>query len=144
MSTGARRRFEAVTQDEQLPVLERTVVREDVKLYADASGDQNPLHQDDAFARGVGFDGIIAHGMFTMGHLTSCITRWSGDASAILRMRVSFRTAVMLSDVMVAGGRVKSLDPAARTATLEVWVRVDRDGQEEFPIRRSEAVVQLA
>ena len=55
---------------------------EDVKAYADVGGDQNPLHQDDAFARAVGFDGIIAHGMFTMGHMAACVVGWAGRTRA--------------------------------------------------------------
>ena len=34
--------------------------------YANASGDQNPIHQDEAFAKSVGLENVIAHGMFTM------------------------------------------------------------------------------
>jgi len=141
---STRRGFDEVAVGDRIPVLERVATQEEVERYADASGDHNPLHQDEAFARTAGFPGIIAHGMFTMGHLTSCLTEWVGDAAAIVRMRVVFRSAVQMGDVMVAGGRVRSLDPEMRTATLEVWVRVDRDGVEEFPIRRSEAVVHLA
>lgn len=37
-----------------------------LKGYADASGDQNPIHQDEEFAQSVGLDNVIAHGMFTM------------------------------------------------------------------------------
>lgn len=136
-------RFEEVSVGDEIPALERVVRREDVGAYADASGDQNPLHQDDAFARSVGFEGIIAHGMFTMGHLASCLTSWLGDAGAITRMRVAFRSAVQMGDTIVAGGRVKALDTPSRRATLEVWVTVDRDGAIEYPIRRSEAQVQL-
>ena len=44
---------------EELPELTRVVTAADVRAYADAGGDQNPLHQDEAFARGVGFPGII-------------------------------------------------------------------------------------
>ncbi len=51
----------------------RVVTRDDVKAYANASGDQNPLHQDDEVARAAGFPGIIAHGMYTMGTLASAI-----------------------------------------------------------------------
>jgi meromycolic acid (3R)-3-hydroxyacyl-[acyl-carrier protein] dehydratase HadB len=137
-------RFDDVSVGLQIPSLERVVRAEDVRAYADASGDRNPLHLDEEFARGVGFPGIIAHGMFTMGHLASCLTAWSGDAEAITRMRVAFRSIVLMGDVLVAGGRVRALDPARRRAVLEVWVRVDRDGVEEFPIRRSAAEVQLA
>ena len=65
-----------------LPALSRVVTAEAVKAYADAGGDQNPLHQDEAFARAAGFPGIIAHGMFTMGHLAACAFEMGGRAGA--------------------------------------------------------------
>ena len=138
------RRFEDVSPGEELPAVERVVTREDVKAYADASGDQNPLHQDDKTARAASFPGIIAHGMFTLGHLTSAIVAWAGDASALARIRVQFRAPVFIGETIVAGGTVKALDPERRTATLDVWVTVERDGALEWPIRRSEAEVRLA
>ncbi len=61
-------RFEDLRVGLEVPSLSKVVRREDVKAYADASGDQNPLHQSDEFARAAGFPGIIAHGMFTMAH----------------------------------------------------------------------------
>jgi acyl dehydratase len=138
------RSFQDVSPGDELPVLERVVTREDVKAYADASGDQNPLHQDDEAARAAGFPGIIAHGMFTLGHLTSCIVAWAGEASALARVRVQFRAPVFVGETIVAGGRVKAVDPERLTATLDVWVTVERDGAVEWPIRRSEAEVRLA
>jgi acyl dehydratase len=127
-----------------LPPLARTVARADVKAYADASGDQNPLHQDDEFARSVGFPGVIAHGMFTMGHLTSSVARWVGPGASIRRMRAQFRSAVLLGDTIVAGGLVRAIDEEAREATLELWVSVERVGTVEYPIKRAEALVSLA
>ncbi|MGE5461476.1 MAG: MaoC/PaaZ C-terminal domain-containing protein [Solirubrobacterales bacterium] len=138
-----RRRFAEVAVGEELPTLARTVTREDVKAYADASGDQNPLHQDDGSARAVGFPGIIAHGMFTMAHLTSCLVAWLGDASALRRLRVQFRAPVFMGETIVAGGTVRALDPQTRTATLNLWVTLERDGSTEYPIRRGEAEVRL-
>ena len=52
-----RRPIGEVSIGQELPELRRVVTREDVKAYADAGGDQNPLHQDDAFARSVGSTG---------------------------------------------------------------------------------------
>ena len=72
-------RFDEIQVGDELPTLARVVTREDVRAYADAGGDQNPLHQDDEVARAVGFPGIIAHGMFTMGHLASCVAAWAGE-----------------------------------------------------------------
>lgn len=137
------RRFADVAVGEVLPTLAKTVTREDVKAYADASGDQNPLHQDDGSARAVGFPGIIAHGMFTMAHLTSCLVAWLGDASALQRLRAQFRAPVFMGETIVAGGTVRALDPQTRTATLNLWVTLERDGSTEYPIRRGEAEVRL-
>ena len=127
----------------ELPPLSRVVTREDVKAYADAGGDQNPLHQDDAFARSVGFDGIIAHGMFTMGHMAACVVGWAGRGAEVRRITAAFRAPVSMGDTIVAGGRIRALDPDERSATVETWVTVDRDGREEFPIKRGEAVVRF-
>ena len=74
-----RPRFDALEVGQEVFESAKVVKREDVKAYADASGDQNPLHQDDNFARSVGFPGIIAHGMFTMAHLVKAVTDWIGD-----------------------------------------------------------------
>lgn len=137
------RRFEAVALGEELPTLAKTVTREDVRAYADASGDQNPLHQDDAVAQAVGFPGVIAHGMFTMAHLASCVTRWLGDAEGLARLRAQFRAPVFMGETIVAGGTVRSLDPETRRAVLDLWVTLEREGQTEHPIRRGEAEVRL-
>lgn len=137
-------RFEDVAVGDEIPSLSKVVRREDVKAYADASGDQNPLHQNDEFARAVGFPGIIAHGMFTMAHLASCVTRWLGDPTALKRMRAQFRAVVFLDETIVAGGDVRELDPATRRAVLDLWVTVERDGVTEYPVKRGEAEVELA
>ena len=130
---------------DELPALHRVVTAEDMKAYADVSGDQNPLHQDEAFARSVGFDGIIAHGMFTMGHMAACIIEWSGgDPATVVQLSAQFRAPVFMGERIDAGGRVRLLDAEARTATLETWVSVERDGTTEWPIKRGAATVRLA
>jgi acyl dehydratase len=126
-----------------IPPLSRVVTREDVKAYADAGGDQNPLHQDEASARASGFRGIIAHGMFTMGHLAACVSRWAGGPERIRRLSAQFRAPVYMGEEIVAGGRVKAVDVERGIALVECWVSVERDGQTEWPIKRGEAEVLL-
>src|SRR5919109_2711430 len=101
---AAKVRFEDLKVGDAIPSRSTVIRREDVKAYADASGDQNPLHQDDAFARSVGFPGIIAHGMFSMAHLTKAVTDWLGDPGALKRMKVQFRAVVFMDEEMVARG----------------------------------------
>jgi acyl dehydratase len=141
---GTKVKFDDVTVGDEIPALSKTVKREEVKAYADASGDQNPLHQDDSFARSVGFPGIIAHGMFTMAHLTKALTDWLGDPAALKRMKVQFRAVVFMDEEIVARGRIEQLDPSTRRAKLSVWVEVDRAGDRQLPIKNSEAEVELA
>lgn len=136
-------RMEQVHMDDELPSLERVVTREDVREYADASGDQNPLHIDDDFARTAGFPGVIAHGMFTMSHLATCIVRWAGGVSALAKLRVQFRAPVFAGETIVAGGKVIGVQTDRGTATLDVWVTVERDGKTEYPIRRGVAEIRL-
>ena len=140
----AMRRFEDVKVGDEIPPLSKVVKREDVKAYADASGDQNPLHQDDAFAKSVGFPGIIAHGMFSMAHLAKALTDWLGDPGALKRMKVQFRAVVFMDETLVARGRIEGLDEATKRARLSVWAEVDRAGERQLVIKNSEAEVQLA
>jgi acyl dehydratase len=136
-------RLDDVSVGDELPPLVRGVTREDVRTYAEVSGDRNPLHQDDEVARRAGFPGILAHGMFTLGHLASCLVSWVGDPAAVTRLRASFRSPVAMGDTIVAGGRVRALDREAGTALLDLWVTVERDGVTEHPVKRGEAEVRL-
>src|SRR5438132_6807412 len=136
--------FQDVHVGEELPPLSKVVKREEVKAYADASGDQNPLHQDDNFARSVGFPGIIAHGMFTMAHLSSALTRWLGDPVALTSIGVQFRAVVFMDETIEAGGTITDVNAGTKRAKLDVWVRVDRAGVSEYPIKNSRAEVELA
>jgi acyl dehydratase len=136
-------RFEDLSVGDELPPLARTVTREDVRAYADMSGDQNPLHQDDDVARMVGFPGIIAHGMFTMGHLGACVAEWAGDPANVVRLSAQFRAPVFMREEIVAGGRVRSLNAETHTAIAEIWVTVERAGKDEFAIRKGEVEVRF-
>ena len=107
-----RERFEDLHVGDELPALSRIVTREDVRAYADAGGDQNPLHQDDHVARMVGFDGIIAHGMFTMGHLGACVVGWAGSGEH----RPAFGAVPCAG---VHGGRDRRGGPGADPSTSE-------------------------
>ena len=127
----------------EIPALSRVVTAQDVKAYADAGGDQNPLHQDDGVARAAGFPGIVAHGMFTMGHLAASISRWAGGTDRVQRLTAQFRAPVFMGDEIVARARVKAIDGDRGVAVIECWVTVERHGQTEWPIKRGEAEVLL-
>ncbi|MGH2663235.1 MAG: MaoC/PaaZ C-terminal domain-containing protein [Actinomycetota bacterium] len=136
--------FDAIQVGDEVFSVPKVVKREEVKAYADASGDQNPLHQDDEYARSVGFPGIIAHGMFSMAHVASALKDWAGTPAALKSIKVQFRAVVYMDETLVARGVVASKDESTKDVTLEVWAEVERDGDVLKAIKNSQAVVSLA
>jgi len=70
--------------------------RELLKRYADASGDQNPIHQDEAFAKSVGLTNVIAHGMLTMGLVGQFVSDWAGGSSNVKEFSARFTKPVVV------------------------------------------------
>ena len=60
-----------------------TVTRADLVKYAGASGDQNPIHQDEGVATSVGLPGVIAHGMYTMALAARAVSTWFPGAEVV-------------------------------------------------------------
>ena len=59
--------------------------------YAGASGDFNPIHIDEEFARAVGLPGKILHGLYTMAQVARAQTEAAGGPDRLKRLRVQFR-----------------------------------------------------
>ncbi|QGN58248.1 MaoC family dehydratase [Nostocoides sp. HKS02] len=99
------------------------ITRETLVAYADASGDQNPIHQDEAFAKSVGLPDVIAHGMFTMGAAGSVVEEWAGDGGRVVEFGTRFTKPVVVPQSggeLEVSGVVKALDEDARRATVEL------------------------
>ena len=80
-------------------VLEEQVFHIDramLKAYADASGDQNPIHQNEEFALSVGLPNVIAHGMLTMALVGKYVTDWAGGAVAVKEFSARFVKPVIV------------------------------------------------
>ena len=67
-----------------------------LKKYADASGDQNPIHQDEAFAKSVGLPDVIAHGMLTMALVGKYVSDLAGGSSHVLELGGRFTKPVIV------------------------------------------------
>ncbi len=81
------------------------ITRTDLVRYAGASGDFNPLHHDDDFARQSGLTGVVAHGMFSAGLLASFLASWAGDRP-VRRFKVRFLSPVRPGDTVHAKAAV--------------------------------------
>ena len=118
--------FEAAEVGTTLPPAVVEVTRADLRAYADASGDTNPIHLDEAVARSVGLPDVIAHGMLTMGLAGSVVTDWAGDPGAVLSCGTKFTAPVVVPAgepaVVDVAGTVASRDEDARTVTVDLAV----------------------
>jgi acyl dehydratase len=76
---GARLIEVGTVLNERVFFLDRAML----KAYADASGDQNPIHQNEEFALSVGLPNVIAHGMLTMALVGKFVTDWAGGSAAV-------------------------------------------------------------
>jgi acyl dehydratase len=83
------------------------VTRGDLVAYAEASGDHNPIHQDDEVARSVGLPGVIAHGMYTMALAARYVEEWAGSRGRVATIGAKFTKPVPVppegADVEIAG-----------------------------------------
>lgn len=104
--------------------------RDSLVRYAGASGDFNPIHYRDDIAQSVGLDGVLAHGMLTMGLAISPVQGWLGDQGTIVSYSVRFTKPVYVpadGDVGVkVVATVHALDtPAPGQHTLALTATTD-------------------
>jgi acyl dehydratase len=118
--------FETVRLGDQLPELRKRVTVEQIRAYAEASGDRNPIHLDDQFARSVGLPGQIAHGMLTMAFSNQCVTDWVGSRAALKRLSGRFAAMVLPGDEVRCSGEIATKDEKSRRVTVNLNVTNQR------------------
>jgi acyl dehydratase len=105
--------------------------RELLKQYADASGDQNPIHQNEEFALSVGLPNVIAHGMLTMALVGKYVSDFAGGSANVIEYSARFTKPVIVPagekvDLTVTGtvsevdGNKVSLSLTATSAGVKV------------------------
>lgn len=77
-----------------------TFTNEQITAYAEASGDRNPIHLDDDFARSVGLPGRIAHGMLQMGIAGAVAVEAAGGGSRLRKLQCRFAGMVVPGDTV--------------------------------------------
>ena len=103
-----------------------------LKAYADASGDQNPIHQNEEFAKAVGLPDVIAHGMLTMALVGKYVSDWAGGSEQVKEFSGRFMKPVVVPadqkvDLTVSGNVVGvdenliTLELSATSAGVKVF-----------------------
>ncbi|GII93472.1 MaoC family dehydratase [Sinosporangium siamense] len=144
MTATATINYDDVEVGHEIPAADYPVRRINLVMYAGASGDFNPIHWNERFAKTVGLPDVIAHGMFTMAQGGRFITDWVGDPGAVVDYGVRFSSMVVVPDddkgtlIQVSGTVEKKLEHRRVLVALTV-----RSGGTRV-LSRAQAVVQLA
>jgi acyl dehydratase len=112
---------------EKVFYIDRTLL----KAYADASGDHNPIHQNEEFALSVGLPNVISHGMLTMALAGKYVTEWAGGSANVREFSARFIKPVIVpagekvdltvvATVTEVDGNTVKLDITATSAGVKV------------------------
>lgn len=120
-----------------------TFTRDSLVRYAGASGDFNPIHYRDDFAKSVGLDGVLAHGMLTMGAAVQVAVNWVGDAGKVIDYGVRFTKPVFVDAnegaLVTVVGKVGAIDLEAKTVRIDLTAV----SNELAVLGKAQAVVKL-
>ena len=119
--------IEDVSEGDAGPEIQSDVLeRPDFVKYAGASGDFNPIHYSEPYAKGAGFDQVFAQGMFTAGFLSHMVADWVG-LDNLDSYRTRFVSQVWPDDVITTGGEITEVDEDSGQIQADVWVE-NQDG----------------
>ena len=90
------------------PLVKPPITQEQLRRYAEASGDYNPIHLDEQAAKLLGLDSVIAHGMLSMAFLGQFVQQQIADipGARIEHLKVRFHNMVRLGDTLTCHGKV--------------------------------------
>lgn len=98
----------------------KTVTETDIVMYAGISGDANPVHLNDEYAKTTMFEGRIAHGMLSAGFISTVLgTRLPGPGTIYLSQNLQFRAPVRIGDTVTATVTVREIMPEKKRVILE-------------------------
>ena len=109
-----------------LPPRDVEITRADLRRYAEASGDHNPIHLEDGAAQALGLPGVVAHGMLTSALAVGVVAQWAGGADRVLATSIRFAGPVVVpadeSAVLEVGGKVRTVAEDGLSADVALTV----------------------
>jgi 3-hydroxybutyryl-CoA dehydratase len=93
----------------------KTVSERDVELFGEASGDRNPVHFDEAYAKNTVFKGRVAHGVLSVSYISALLgTQMPGPGTIFLSATVHFKAPVRIGDTVVTTCTVREVSERRR------------------------------
>ncbi len=109
---------------QEIGSIEFLLTRDSLVRYAGASGDFNPIHYRDDIAKAVGLDGVLAHGMLTMGAAVQVAVDWIGDPGRVIDYGVRFTKPVFVDErngaVLTVSGKIGEIDAENSIVRIDI------------------------
>ena len=109
---------------QEIGSIEFLLTRDSLVRYAGASGDFNPIHYRDDIAKAVGLDGVLAHGMLTMGAAVQVAVDWIGDPGRVIDYGVRFTKPVFVDArngaVLTVSGKIGEIDAENSIVRIDI------------------------
>lgn len=103
----------------------KTVTERDIQLFGEISGDTNPVHFDEDFAKKTIFKGRIAHGVLSASYISTILgMKMPGPGTIFLALTTRFKAPVRIGDTVVATCTVREINQAKRRVTFDCNCRV--------------------
>ena len=103
----------------------RVFSEDDVKLFADLVGDHNPIHMDEAYAKGTMYKTRIVHGAFVASLLSGIMgTQLPGPGAIFRALNLNYRGPVKIGEEVTATVEVEEVNPAKNAVKLKVFCQV--------------------
>jgi 3-hydroxybutyryl-CoA dehydratase len=102
----------------------RTVTEHDVHLFGEATGDMNPVHFDEEFARKTIFRGRVAHGALSIGYISALLgNELPGGGAIFIAASIVFKVPVRIGDTVTTTATVRAVE--GREAIMDCYCTVD-------------------
>jgi 3-hydroxybutyryl-CoA dehydratase len=121
------------------PLVFGPITREDIERYAAASGDFNPVHTDEEYARRTGAPTVFAMGMLPAGYLATAVSRWFGGPQHLVSYKVRFTTRVWPGDEVVCSALVTG--KTGDTVSVAIEAKRRGDGPAELDLDKEQAAI---
>jgi acyl dehydratase len=109
---------------QEIGSIEFLLTRDSLVRYAGASGDFNPIHYRDDISKAVGLDGVLAHGMLTMGAAVQVAVDWIGDPGRVIDYGVRFTKPVFVDArngaVLTVSGKIGEIDAENSIVRIDI------------------------
>jgi 3-hydroxybutyryl-CoA dehydratase len=104
----------------------RTITEADIDSFAELSGDYNPIHVDDEYAKCTRWGGCIAHGMLVAGLVAQTLSELGGEGAVHTSQEVSFRAPVRIGDTVTVTSEVTGkVEEKRRLLIVSTWTNQD-------------------